>query len=91
MGQRLVAIAIALAALLLALDRQFPVLAQPGRIIGGGEPCRIKGNISAAGERIYHLPGDRYYAATRIDRWKGERWFCSEEEAERAGFRRARW
>ncbi|MFI0395394.1 thermonuclease family protein [Paracoccus jiaweipingae] len=48
--------------------------------------CRIKGNISANGH-IYHLPGDRHYDRTRINTRKGERWFCSEEEARRAGWR----
>ena len=52
--------------------------------------CMIKGNISSKGERIYHVPGGRSYAATRIDEGKGERWFCSEAEAEAAGWRRAR-
>ncbi|MDE0679365.1 MAG: endonuclease [Gammaproteobacteria bacterium] len=52
------------------------------------EECRIKGNISAKG-RIYHLPGTRYYAQTVIDPDKGERWFCSEDEAKQAGWRRA--
>jgi len=23
--------------------------------------CLIKGNISSSGERIYHVPGQRYY------------------------------
>ncbi len=91
MGHRLAIILIGLVVVLLTLNRQFPVLAGLERAMSGGKPCRIKGNISPSGERIYHLPGDRYYAATRIDWWKGERWFCSEEEAERAGFRRARW
>jgi len=52
--------------------------------------CRIKGNISREGERIYHLPGGQYYAVTRIDPLKGERWFCSEAEARAAGWRRSR-
>ncbi|MBL4918240.1 thermonuclease family protein [Szabonella alba] len=52
--------------------------------------CAIKGNISAKGERIYHLPGQRYYDKTRIDRRKGEAMFCSEAEARAAGFRRAK-
>lgn len=43
--------------------------------------CDIKGNISASGEKIYHVPGQKYYRATRINRSRGERWFCSEEEA----------
>ncbi len=52
--------------------------------------CLIKGNISRSGERIYHLPGQRYYDRTRIDASKGERWFCSEAEAQAAGWRRSR-
>jgi len=51
--------------------------------------CAIKGNISANG-RIYHLPGQRYYDVTTIDTSRGQRWFCSEEEAQAAGWRRAR-
>lgn len=52
--------------------------------------CRIKGNRGQRGRRIYHLPGDPDYAATRIDTTRGERWFCSEDEARTAGWRRAR-
>ena len=44
--------------------------------------CPIKGNISSSGRRIYHMPWDRYYAATKIDIKAGERWFCDEGEAE---------
>jgi endonuclease YncB( thermonuclease family) len=51
--------------------------------------CVIKGNISGSG-RIYHLPGQEDYAATRISERKGERWFCSEAEARAAGWRRAK-
>lgn len=53
--------------------------------------CDIKGNVSIdSGERIYHVPGQRYYVDTNIDpRW-GERWFCSEAEARAAGWRRSR-
>ncbi|MFO0227392.1 MAG: thermonuclease family protein, partial [Gammaproteobacteria bacterium] len=40
--------------------------------------------------RIYHLPGGAYYARTRIDESRGERWFCSESEARAAGWRPAR-
>lgn len=49
--------------------------------------CQIKGNISSKGERIYHLPGGRYYGVTKIDESKGERWFCTEPEAQEAGWR----
>ncbi|MEQ8860406.1 MAG: thermonuclease family protein [Pseudomonadales bacterium] len=57
---------------------------------GAAEGCLIKGNINRRGERIYHQPGDRYYAETRINTSRGERWFCSEAEAKRAGWRGAR-
>lgn len=49
--------------------------------------CNIKGNISSRGEKIYHLSGQRYYNQTAIDTSKGERWFCSEDEAKAAGWR----
>lgn len=52
--------------------------------------CGIKGNISSRGERIYHVPGGQYYDRTRISSSKGERWFCSEEEARAAGWRKAK-
>ena len=52
-------------------------------------PCPIKGNVSAKGERIYHLPWQHDYARTKVNERTGERWFCSEGEAERAGWRRA--
>jgi endonuclease YncB( thermonuclease family) len=52
--------------------------------------CVIKGNISASGERIYHVPGNRYYNETHINESRGERWFCSEKEAVAAGWRPAK-
>ena len=52
--------------------------------------CRIKGNLSADGKRIYHMPGQRWYDRTSINTESGERWFCSEADAQAAGWRRAR-
>jgi phosphatidylserine/phosphatidylglycerophosphate/cardiolipin synthase-like enzyme len=51
--------------------------------------CRIKGNVSRMGERIYHLPGDRNYDRVRMDKGIGKRWFCSEQQAIAAGWRPA--
>jgi hypothetical protein len=48
--------------------------------------CRIKGNISKHG-RVYHVPGSSSYDQIQIDESKGERWFCTEEEARAAGWR----
>jgi endonuclease YncB( thermonuclease family) len=62
-----------------------PVTSNAGR-----SACNIKGNISKKGERIYHVPGQKYYSETRITESKGERWFCSENEAQQAGWRRSR-
>lgn len=52
--------------------------------------CVIKGNISSSGEKIYHMPGQRYYEKTKIEEGKGERWFCSEDEAIAAGWRKSK-
>ena len=51
--------------------------------------CAIKGNISGSGQ-IYHMPGQADYDATVITESRGERWFCSEAEAQAVGWRRAR-
>lgn len=50
--------------------------------------CLIKGNVSKNG-RIFHLPGQRDYAATRINPARGEAWFCTASAAQKAGFRAA--
>ncbi|CAN7460038.1 sunset domain-containing protein [Mesorhizobium sp. LjNodule214] len=52
--------------------------------------CDIKGNINERGEHIYHMPGQEYYSATRINPARGERWFCSQWEAWWAGWRKAK-
>ena len=52
----------------------------------------IKGNISfLSGDKIYHVPGDRTYSLTYIDTSKGERWFCSIQDAQAAGWRAPRY
>ncbi|MEL7100237.1 MAG: thermonuclease family protein [Pseudomonadota bacterium] len=51
--------------------------------------CVIKGNISQHG-RIFHVPGQAFYARTGINLSRGERWFCSADEARAAGWRAAR-
>ncbi|MCC6007684.1 MAG: thermonuclease family protein [Rhodobacteraceae bacterium] len=51
--------------------------------------CTIKGNISERG-RIYHVPGSPSYDRTSVNEARGQRWFCSVEEAEAAGWRAPR-
>ncbi len=50
--------------------------------------CDIKGNIKE-GKKTYHLPTCDHYAITIIDTSYGDMWFCSEEEAAKAGFSKA--
>ncbi|CAH0120425.1 SPbeta prophage-derived endonuclease YokF [Paenibacillus sp. CECT 9249] len=45
----------------------------------------IKGNKSKKGELIYHVPGGQSYEVT-----KAEEMFCTEEEAQAAGYRKAK-
>jgi hypothetical protein len=56
----------------------------------GNTGCTIKGNISADGERIYHVPSQKFYSVTKITEAKGERWFCSEADARAAGWPRSK-
>ena len=68
-----------------------PLADVPSASASDGEPgeCRIKGNISGSG-KIYHVPGTAAYAKTKIDEARGERWFCTEDEARAAGWRAPR-
>lgn len=49
------------------------------------ETGMIKGNINSKGEKIYHVPGGKYYEKT-----VPEQWFNTEEEARAAGFRKSK-
>ena len=72
-----------------------PVAAQamllgPSATEGAPSPeCTIKGNVNRNSERIYHMQNQRFYARIRMDMGNGRRWFCTPEEAEAAGWRRA--
>lgn len=50
---------------------------------GCTEPT-IKGNINSKGEKIYHIPSGQYYQVT-----KAEEMFCTEKEAQEAGYRKS--
>lgn len=52
---------------------------------GGNGKALIKGNISSKGEKIYHVPGGQFYEST-----KAEKWFKTELEAQKAGFRKSK-
>jgi endonuclease YncB( thermonuclease family) len=50
--------------------------------------CDIKGIVSDKGERVYLVNTDPDYANVEIEQPRGERIFCSDDEAELAGWRR---
>jgi endonuclease YncB( thermonuclease family) len=49
------------------------------------EGCPIKGDVER-GRRVYILPWAQGYDRVKISGRRGERWFCSEEEARSAGW-----
>lgn len=72
---------------------QSPARYRETRTVGRLAPdpsCQIKGNISASGARIYHMPGQAFYARAGIREEQGERWFCSEAQARASGWRAAK-
>ncbi|HRD76586.1 MAG TPA: thermonuclease family protein [Hyphomicrobiaceae bacterium] len=48
--------------------------------------CPIKGHV-VSGARVYVLPWDPEYGRRSVQKSRGERWFCSEEEAQGAGWK----
>lgn len=50
--------------------------------------CPIKGSVRS-GRKLYVVPWARGYEQVRIAKNRGERWFCSESEAQEAGFKAA--
>jgi endonuclease YncB( thermonuclease family) len=55
--------------------------------VGPSDPkCLIKGNISETFGRKYFLPHCRNYYITKIDPTKGEAYFCTAKDAEKANF-----
>lgn len=50
--------------------------------------CAIKGNHDLdRNDYLYLLPSCPYYAPVIIRRFEGDRWFCTESEAKKAGFK----
>lgn len=61
-----------------------------GCAISPDPSCAIKGNVNSKKEKIYHTPSSRDYDRTDIKPEEGDRWFCTENEAQAAGFRAPR-
>lgn len=61
----------------------------------GKTGCRIKGNIAKAngttqtgGAKWYFFPGCSEYEAVIVEKERGEEWFCTEKEAQAAGYKK---
>ena len=53
--------------------------------------CNIKGNIGKHDrEKCYHLPECAEYNRTIVELHLGEQWFCSEKEANQAGYSKSK-
>jgi len=78
-----------LGALSVPVSAQQILLAPSGDERAPSTECLIKGNVNRNGERIYHMPSQKYYATIDMSKGGGRRWFCTPEEAEAAGWRRA--
>ncbi|MBI5356962.1 thermonuclease family protein [Candidatus Collierbacteria bacterium] len=53
--------------------------------------CNIKGNIDKNSDRRnYYFPGCAQYNFTIVEKDMGEGWFCSEKEAQKAGYTRSK-
>jgi len=53
--------------------------------------CNIKGNIDPSNQNVkrYYWPGCVQYNTTIVELDRNEQWFCSKEEAEKAGYVRS--
>lgn len=50
--------------------------------------CNIKANVNQ--DKIYYIPDCFQYKNTVVELYKGDKWFCTEAEAQKAGFRKAK-
>ena len=73
--------------------------ARPGSPSGSGGACEfsgsdtpvIKGNVDQRpGERLYHVPESLFYSTTVVEPGQGDRWFCTEAEAQALGWERSK-
>ena len=73
--------------------------ARPGSPSGSGGGCEfsgsdtpvIKGNVDQrSGELLYHVPGSLFYSTTVVEPGRGDRWFCTEAEAQALGWKRSK-
>lgn len=73
--------------------------ARPGSPSSSGGGCEfsgsatpvIKGNVDQrSGELLYHVPESLFYSTTVVEPGQGDRWFCTEAEAQALGWERSK-
>ena len=73
--------------------------ARPGSPSGSGGGCEfsgsdtpvIKGNVDQrSDELLYHVPESLFYSTTVVEPGQGDRWFCTEAEAQALGWERSK-
>jgi hypothetical protein len=50
--------------------------------------CVVKGDVEPNGAHFFYLPNDAGYNSVRVERAKGDRWFCAVGDAQAAGWTR---
>ncbi len=61
-----------------------------GKKVGGPSDPVIKGYIlNTDSSKVYYLPGAQAYKRVKLDTSKGMKYFCSEAEAQAAGFKKS--
>jgi hypothetical protein len=61
-----------------------------GKKAGAENVPVIKGYVqSNTGEKVYYIPGAQAYKRARMDLNKGMKFFCTEKEAQEAGWRKS--
>ncbi|PCH87199.1 MAG: succinoglycan biosynthesis protein exoi, partial [Dehalococcoidia bacterium] len=57
----------------------------------GSDTPVIKGNVDQrSGELLYHVPESLFYSTTVVEPGQGDRWFCTEAEAQALGWERSK-
>lgn len=71
-----------------AKDSELGIYSSACRTVSQNPDCQIKGNINH-GEKFYFTPACRNYYQVIIDESFGDKWFCTEQEAQLEGFAKA--
>ena len=73
-----------------AKNKKLGIFGELCRDVKPTDECVVKGNIDKATyQKTYHLPDCRQYKQVIMETNSGDRFFCTEAEAQKAGFAKA--